>query len=129
MYESTLVKTPSFWYGLKRPACSGGAKTIPAANADSARSDRPPARRRRERAGFGRAGSSRAGSGRPGSGRRFGSVGEGLEVIDRLRSLRPADRTATRERAPASQIAGRGSATFTGRRKRELRHLGQVGKN
>src|SRR5579871_6908382 len=119
MYESTLVKTPSFWYGLKRPACSGGAKTIPAANADSARSDRPPARRRRERAGFGR----------PGSGRRFGSVGEGLEVIDRLRSLRPADRTATRERAPASQIAGRGSATFTGRRKRELRHLGQVGKN
>src|SRR6185295_19057509 len=29
MYESTFVNTPSFWYGLKRPAESGRAKIRP----------------------------------------------------------------------------------------------------
>src|SRR5215471_12048530 len=33
MYESTFVNTPSFWYGLKRPAESGRAKINPPAKA------------------------------------------------------------------------------------------------
>src|SRR3954469_2609900 len=45
MYESTLVKIPSFWYGLKRPACSGRETTSPAAKA-AATSTAPRARLR-----------------------------------------------------------------------------------
>ncbi len=52
MYESTLVNTPSFWYGLKRPAWSGGEKTRPAENAQKTSSASPPARRRRDGSGF-----------------------------------------------------------------------------
>src|SRR6185369_14898988 len=44
MYESTLVKIPSFWYGLKRPACRGRENTSPAANADATSSPRTRAR-------------------------------------------------------------------------------------
>src|SRR5262245_4841283 len=47
MYESTLVKIPSFWYGLKRPACSGRETTRPAENAAATRSARTEARRNR----------------------------------------------------------------------------------
>src|SRR6185312_6887689 len=47
MYESTFVNTPSFWYGLNRPACSGGANTSPAENATAASSATIPTRRRR----------------------------------------------------------------------------------
>src|SRR5262245_45588418 len=44
MYESTFVKIPSFWWGLKRPAWSGRAATSPAENAASTRSGRTQAR-------------------------------------------------------------------------------------
>src|SRR5450432_4226138 len=48
MYERTFVKTPSFWYGLKRPAVSGRENTMPAPNADATSSASTPARATRE---------------------------------------------------------------------------------
>src|SRR5450432_3663169 len=48
MYDRTFVKTPSFWYGLKRPAVSGRENTMPAPNADATSSASTAARAARE---------------------------------------------------------------------------------
>src|SRR5690348_8438984 len=84
MYESTFVKTPSFWYGLNRPACDGSAKIIPAEKAAATSSASRPARRRRDRG--------------------FEELVEAL--MDRSRSLRLRGSGATPECPPASDEKG-----------------------